>query len=102
MNEIPLDTGDQKQVKKRKTKAQIKRQQEQEWLKYILSTVGGRDFLWRLLTECGIYHASFTGEAPTTFFNEGKRHIGLWSLDEIFKADLGAYALMMKENEETE
>ena len=91
------DTGDIKQVQKKKTKAQLRRLRETEWLKEILNTEGGRDFLWRLLTECGVYHTSFTGDAPGTFFKEGKRHIGLWALEEIFAANKQAYSIMQEE-----
>lgn len=91
------DTGDVKEVKKKKTKAELRRLREQTWLKAILSNEGGRDFIWRLLSECGIYHTSFTGDNET-FFNEGKRQIGLWALNEVFEADKKAYAVMQEEN----
>ncbi len=92
-----MDTGDVKDVKKKKTKAQLRRLREQEGLKALLSKTGGRNFVWRLLTECGVYHTSFTGDNET-FFNEGKRQIGLWVLEEIFQSDKKAYALMQEEN----
>ncbi len=93
-----MDTGDIKQVNKKKTKTQLRRLRENEWLKEILSKPGGRDFIWRLLIQCGVYHTSFTGDAPHTFFNEGKRQIGLWALAEIHEADKYAIVLMQEEN----
>ncbi len=92
------DTGDISQVQKKKTKAQLRRMQENDWLKDILSKEGGRDFIWRLLIQCGVFTTSFTGDAPTTFFNEGKRQVGLWLLTEIDEADKQAIALMQKES----
>ncbi len=92
------DTGDFKEVSKKKTKAQLRRMRENAWLKDILSTRGGRDFIWRLLIQCGVYHTSFTGDAPHTFFNEGKRQIGLWTLSEIDEADNQAIPKMQEEN----
>ena len=93
-----MDTGDVKDVKKKKTKAQLRRLKENEWLKDILSRPGGRDFIWRLLTQCGVYDTSFTGDAPHTFFNEGKRQIGLWVLTEIDEADNRSILLIHEEN----
>lgn len=92
----PYDTGEETQVKRKKTKAQLIRERETEALRSILSTFDGRAFLWRLLEECGIYTSSFTGNS-TTFFNEGKRHIGLWTLNEIMEVDPNAYMKMKVE-----
>ncbi len=92
------DTGDISQVQKKKTKAQLRRMQENDWLKDILSKEGGRDFIWRLLIQCGVYHTSFTGDAPHTFFNEGKRQIGLWLLTEIDAADNRSILLIHEEH----
>ena len=93
-----MDTGDVKDVKKKKTKAQLRRLKENEWLKDVLSRPGGRDFIWRLLIQCGVYDTSFTGDAPHTFFNEGKRQIGLWVLTEIDAADKRSILLIHEEN----
>ncbi len=98
---LPDDTGDVKQVNKKKTKRKAKRDQELEDLRRVLDIAGGRNFIWRLLQQCGVYHTSFTGEAPETFFNEGKRQMGLWTLEEIFDASPHTYALMQKENRKT-
>ncbi len=92
------DTGDVKQVDKKKTKAQLRRLREIAWLKDVLHSVAGRDFIWRLLIQCGVWHTSFTGDAPHTFFNEGKRQVGLWVLTEIEEADKRAISLMQEEN----
>lgn len=93
-----MDTGDIKQVNKKKTKTQLRRMRENVWLKDILSNEGGRDFIWRLLIQCGVYHTSFTGDAAHTFFNEGKRQVGLWALAEINEADNQAISRMQEEN----
>lgn len=97
MSELePYDTGEETQVKQKKTKAQLNREREIEALRNILSTYDGRAFLWRLLEECGIYTSSFTGNS-TTFFNEGKRHVGLWTLNEIMDVNPNLYQQMRVE-----
>jgi len=94
-----IDVGDVKQVSKKKQKRKHRRDQELEDLRRVLDMAGGRNFIWRLLSECGIYHSSFAGEYPLTMANnEGKRQIGLWTLEEIFDASPHTYALMQKEN----
>ena len=93
-----MDTGDVKQVSKKKSRRQAKRDQELDDLRNILDMSGGRNFIWRLLTECGVYRTSYTGEALETAYNEGKRQMGLWALEEIFSASPHTYALMQKEN----
>ena len=61
----------------------------------LLRTRSGQDVLWHILSLCGIYSTAFTGNSQT-FFNEGKRAIGLEVLDLINQADPEAYANMLK------
>ncbi len=91
------DTGNPRDVKRRKTKAQLQRERETEELRKLLEYPIMRAFVWRLLEQCGVYHTSFTGEGATTFFNEGKRQVGLWMLEEIFASDKNAYSVMQIE-----
>ena len=92
----PYDAGDEVQVKKRKTKSKIKKEQDKEDLHNILLSAGGRRFVWKLLEACGVYKISFTGNSHT-FFNEGKRQIGLGLIEEIFDASPNAYTEMRLE-----
>lgn len=96
MSETREDVGDEEIVKDKTSKRKSKRDQELEDFKLILSTHGGRSFIWRLLGKCGVYKNSFTGNS-TTFFNEGKRNIGLQLLDEVFEADPNAFTKMQNE-----
>ena len=97
-----MDTGDQKQVKKAKKKQKLQNQIEREELKALLKDPTFRRFLWRFMERCGIYHTTFTGESLSSAFEEGKRQIGLWTVTEIFSADVRAYGLMMAENQKEE
>ena len=97
LDKTPYDAGDEGQVKKKKTKAQIHKEQNREDLKAILDMPGGRRFLWKLLEECGVYKISFIGEPYQTAFNEGKRQIGLRLIEDIFDAYPHAYTGMRVE-----
>jgi hypothetical protein len=90
------DVGDDVQVKERKTKRQLQKEREDEEMKQILDTYGGRAFMWRLLSSCGVFRTSFTGNA-STYFNEGKRQIGLEVLKEILELDSKAFQIMQQE-----
>ena len=46
-------------------------------LRSVLKTPEGRRLVWGVLADSGIFQLSYTGEAPSTDFNEGKRSVGL-------------------------
>ena len=73
------------------------REKEIEDLKKVLSLVEGRRLLWRLMGKAGVFHTSFTGNS-TTFFNEGKREIGLLILNEVMNASPGHFTQMQNES----
>lgn len=91
------NTADPKQVKAAGEKV---KSDEDQWnldMQFVLSSPQGRRVLWKYLSDAGVYHTSFTGN-NTTFFNEGKREIGLAILHDIHEANAEAYILMMNEN----
>ena len=96
-NEEVLDTSDEKQVQTRKNKNKTKRDREESELKDILNTYGGRAYIWRVLSRCGLFKSSFTGEPNSTFFREGQRDIGLNMLSEIMELDGAAFQKMQQE-----
>jgi hypothetical protein len=72
----------------------------ENWSKAILEQVGtprGRKILCGILEQCGVYRRSYTGNSET-FFNEGKRDIGLWIVGEIQRVKPSAYTQMLMEN----
>lgn len=86
--------------------AQVKKQQKREAdelkqrlndIKTIGATPSGlRLFNW-ILGLTGLYSSCFTGNS-TTFFNEGKRDIGLQILEAITEADAEIYVNILREN----
>lgn len=73
------------------------RSQELEDLKWVMSDARGRRFVWRLLSQARVFHASFTGEALSSAFNEGARSAGLKQLADIHEACPQQYLVMTKE-----
>jgi len=67
----------------------------------VLKTPQGRDVIWEILSLCGIYDNQFTGNSGT-FFNEGRRSVGLDLIQMMTDADPTAYARLMLERAKLE
>lgn len=90
------DLIDNEKIEKEQQKAKKKIEREDNDLKKLLVVVEFRRFIWRLLTFTGMYKTSFTGNS-TTFFNEGKRQVGLFILGAVMRANSSAFAQMQQE-----
>jgi hypothetical protein len=100
------NAADPKQVKKAKQLDRQRAERERTDLESILSTVGGRRFLWKQLSDAGIFAISLrVGQPDLTAFNEGRRQQGLQLLMEIQALNPDYYHRMAKEahdlNEQT-
>lgn len=49
----------------------------------IAGTPEGRRLLRRFMSECGVYRLTFTGEALGSAYQEGRRSIGLWLIEQF-------------------
>lgn len=74
-------------------------QEAVEDLEAVLGTAPGRRFVYRVLAECGVYRSSFSGNSGS-FFQEGKRAVGLWLIAELEGVDVTAYPRMLLERAE--
>jgi hypothetical protein len=92
------DTSNPSDVKKKKSKAKRAEDQKAEVWRAVLETKAGREVLWDLLSEFGIYKTSFSVDPAVTAFNEGRRGAGLVVLDRVFTYSASAYMLMQNEN----
>jgi len=73
------------------------RQQELDDVKFVMSTAAGRRFMWRYLSECGVYQDPLSFDTNEVFFLKGRRSIGLSLTVDIHEADLDLYTTMQKE-----
>jgi len=85
-----------KKQQKEKLKTDKRMEREDNDVKKLLTFVEFRRFVWRVLTYTGMYKTSFTGNS-TTFFNEGKRGVGLFVLGVIMRASPMSFAQMQQE-----
>ena len=74
-----------------------KREKELQDLRKVMSSSEGRRVLWRILTKGAIFNSSFAQNANETFFNEGRRSVGLWLTQEVSEADLEKFFQMHRE-----
>ena len=64
----------------------------------IMSTKGGRKFMWRNLELSGIFADNFDDDPYRHAHNAGQRSRGLWLQSELMEAAIGSYSTMVEEN----
>ena len=77
-------------------KEKLQREQNEDDIRWLMSTAQGRRIMARLLHVTGTQRSSFTGNS-TTFFNEGARSIGLLYTEEVLRIAPDDYLKMLKE-----
>jgi hypothetical protein len=60
----------------------------------LLKDEGMRDFLWEILTHCGIYRSTYNRNMGDMSLAEGIRSVGLWLLSQVAEADPFAESVM--------
>jgi len=82
---------------KRKSNEEIKYDVLVSNTRELMKTSYGKEFVWYILGLCGLYSETFTGNSQT-FYNEGKRSIGLDLLSLLDDADPTIYPRLVIEN----
>ena len=67
-----------------------------EMVAFVMGHTSGREFIWSLLADCGVYRSSFHA-SELIYFNEGRRDVGLKIMTELTSEHGVAYLLMQKE-----
>ena len=91
----PIKTNDPREIKKLREKEERTRLRKQNNLKVVMSTKDGREFMWDLLGQCGLYVPSAHQSGSWTYYNEGRRSVGLELVKSI---SAESYIQMMNEN----
>ncbi len=92
------NAAEESQVRDAGQKVKLREDQEHNDLKFVLSNESGRRFMWKTLSDCGIFQTSFRSSGSETFFLEGKRSVGLKLLADVMQADPDSYLKMYKSN----
>jgi len=99
MPEKEIDVFNIDEINKASAKEQeVKRDRDINDIRKILKMPEGRRLFWRLLSEAGVFRASFSLNSMQTSFNEGKRDNGLQLLAEMHEAEPMAYSQMLREH----
>lgn len=72
-------------------------EQEAADMGWLMAAVEGRRFIWSHLARCGVFCTSYTGDTRT-YFNEGRRDVGLELLASLHASCPHLTALMWREN----
>jgi len=97
IEEEQQDYTDPKQHKKRKKKYDLQISREKEDISAMLNNPSGRRVLWRIMDQSKLLAPDmFTGNS-TTFYNLGKRDLGLWLYNEIMESEPKAFLTMMND-----
>ena len=97
----PTDLAGQERTAEQSA-AEERRQRElrQNDLRWAMSTKQGRRFIYRQLSEAGIWLSSFDADTAVMAFREGRRNGGLQLLSEIMEACPERYTDMLTEQQE--
>lgn len=94
----PLDEQAQHAAaKNNETAQQLRRANEQDDFRYLMSLPQGRRFVWRLLERAGVFRSSFSMNGLEMAHNEGNRNTGLFVLAEIQELCPERFTQMLKE-----
>lgn len=93
-----FNASDRKSIRSAEKAAALRTIQDREAVAAIMSTIPGRAWMWRKLSEAGIFKCVFTGDALREAFNSGERNFGLRLLDDIIAHCPDAYLQMIKES----
>ena len=77
-------------------KQETVRQDDLRDVSWVMQNARGRRLVWRFLESAMVFRTTFTGNS-TTFFNEGRRALGLELLADIQEVAGDEYQLMVKE-----
>lgn len=88
---------EESQVEEIERKQLLALEQLEDGIRFVLESEKGRRVMWWLLAECGVFRTSMTGNSMT-YFNEGKRDIGLRLMDRIMSLRPDMYSEMYRES----
>lgn len=94
----PLDFAGQERAAADNAEEERRRRQEEiSDLCKVMGSKEGRRFMWRLLSDAGVFRSTFDPNAGQMSFNEGYRNAGLKQMTDILEACPQQYALMLDE-----
>jgi hypothetical protein len=91
------NSADETQVAAAKRDQHNDNQTEIKDLRATMSTASGRRTIWNLLSKCGVFQGGFNPDSNAVYFNNGKRDIGLYYIEQLTEHCHEEYLQMHKE-----
>jgi len=67
------------------------KQLDNEAYRFLLANPHGARILWKMIKQCGVYTRVADNSGSWTYFNDGRRSVGLNMIAEICEADPEGY-----------
>lgn len=98
--EKPLvaNASDPKQVKKAETKERLGQRQQDDDLRWVMSTPAGRRFLWSMMSDCKTFAPVWESSARI-HYNAGQQDIGMGIFRNIMRLEPETFLKMKREQE---
>jgi hypothetical protein len=93
---IVRNAADEGQLKEAGERQEGKREQEQNDLAFVMSTVQGRRFLWRVIKQCKTFSPVWENSARI-HYNAGQHEVGIWLWNELEASNAKALLQMYEE-----
>jgi hypothetical protein len=94
----PHDTQAQEALDQaEQVRAELKRKQQVEDIKWLMTHAAGRRFIGRLLAFTGTRRTSFHNSGSVMAFNEGQRNVGLMIESELLEHIPDGYLKLLKD-----
>ena len=88
---------ERKELRGRKSKARLAEERQLEEFKQLLKFPGNRYWIWRLLEQCGYFGSVSRSDTHSMTLASGKRDVGVWVMNELFRADPKAFTIIQQE-----
>jgi hypothetical protein len=94
------DPNNKDHVNARKAASGRRLKLKSELLKNLMSFPGGRDFIWDILSMCGVHKISYHDIPTRMAFFEGQRNVGLAIEAQVVGACPKEFAIMHQEHQD--
>lgn len=89
-------TSDEVAVAEAMRRDELRFERDKAELQALLKRKDMRYLVWRILEQCGVYQTNYRID-PSVHFQEGRRSIGIWLLEQVLQAEPNSYTLIRNE-----
>jgi hypothetical protein len=98
---MPPNAADRKSIRRLEKAAKLADEQRRQVISNLMSTFIGREWMWNILSSCGVFSTTFIMGAPdASAFNEGRRSVGLQLITDIMASCPDQYIQAQRESNE--